>query len=64
MSATLTIGPYELSLGRHYDPETHLWIAPTESGTTHRVGFDPLGAETSGDIVAISVEPAGMRTLQ
>ena len=58
-SATLTIGPYELPLGRHYDPETHLWLAATESGITHHVGFDPLGAETSGDIVAISVEPAG-----
>jgi glycine cleavage system H protein len=33
-------------------------MAATE-GNTHRVGFDPLGAETSGDIVAISVEPVG-----
>lgn len=58
-SATLTIGPYELPLGRHYDPETHLWIAATEGRITHRIGFDPLGAETSGDIVAISFEPVG-----
>lgn len=58
-SATITIGPYELPLGRHYDPETHLWLAETEGGITYQVGFDPLGAETSGDIVAISVEPVG-----
>lgn len=56
-SATLSIGPYELQLGRHYDPESHFWISSTEGHHTHRVGFDPLGAETSGDIVAISVEP-------
>ncbi len=58
-SATLTIGPYELPLDRHYDRETHLWVAGAQGRTAHRVGFDPLGAETSGDIVAISVEPAG-----
>ncbi|MCP4201999.1 MAG: hypothetical protein GY769_08705 [bacterium] len=58
-SATITVGPYELPIGRHYDPETHLWVSSTGKETTRRVGFDPLGAETSGDIVAISMEPVG-----
>lgn len=60
-SATITIGPYELPLDRHYDRETHLWVAGGQGATAHRVGFDPLGAETSGDIVAISVDLPGTR---
>lgn len=58
-SENLTIGPYEIPVGRYYDPETHLWLGASEDPTLSWVGFDPLGAETSGDIVAVSMEPIG-----
>lgn len=56
---TIAVNGYRLAAGRHYDPETHLW-AITGSGQA-RCGFDPLGAETSGDIVAVSFEPVGTK---
>lgn len=61
MSETIKVGAYEIPVDRQYDAETHLWIDAAENGATCRVGFDPLGAETSGDIVAISLEPVGTR---
>ncbi len=51
---------YRLTAGRHYDQETHLWAEVRTLGTA-RCGFDPLGSETSGDIVAVSFEPVGTR---
>ncbi len=61
MSATpfFEVGGYRLAEDRFYDPETHLWVAATADGLA-RVGFDPLGSETSGDVVAISFEPVGV----
>ncbi len=56
----IAIDGYRLAAGRHYDRETHLWIDAGAGGTA-RCGFDPLGAETSGDVVAVSFEPAGSR---
>jgi glycine cleavage system H protein len=57
-SATFTVAGYELAANRRYDPDTNLWLA--ESGGGHvRVGFDPLGAETTGDIVAVAFVPVG-----
>lgn len=44
----------------HYDTATHVWVEPTPAGTV-RVGLDPLGAETSGDIVALSFAADGSR---
>ena len=55
-----TVAGYELAADRSYDPATNLWVAELGHGTV-RVGFDPLGAETTGDIVAISFAPAGTR---
>ena len=62
------VGPYELAEDRYYDPETHLWVAPTaarakgdRSAGGARCGFDPLGSETAGDVVAVSFVPAGSR---
>lgn len=57
----------------YYDTETHVWCellrpeAEPLGSTTRghptprsvRVGLDPLGAETSGDIVAVSFHPDG-----
>lgn len=56
----ITIGPYRLATGRYYDRETHLWVDPRTPGRL-RCGLDPLGSETSGDIVALSFEPPGVR---
>ncbi len=53
-------GPYRLPADLHYDAETHLWVSPL-AGSSARCGFDPLGSETSGDIVAISFEPVDAR---
>jgi len=52
------VGSYSLAADRYYDQETHLWVALV-SESRARCGFDPLGAETCGDIVAVSFEAAG-----
>lgn len=54
---TFDVAGYQLLADRHYDPETHMWVDLEEGGEA-RVGLDPLGRETSGDVVALSlVEP-------
>ncbi len=64
----ITRNGYRLAAGRHYDRETHLWVetvAPKgdrrDTVESARCGFDPLGSETSGDVVAVSFESAGTR---
>lgn len=66
---------YRLAVDRYYDEATHLWVADAAppgtaslplgppAGTVQavRCGFDPLGSETSGDVVAVSFEPVGTR---
>jgi len=52
------VGPYRLATELHYDEATHLWVGLEAAGAA-RCGFDPLGSETVGDIVAISFEPVG-----
>jgi glycine cleavage system H protein len=56
----LSIAGYELDSGRRYDPDTNLWVAQARGGRM-QVGLDPLGAETMGDIVAISFAEVGTR---
>jgi glycine cleavage system H protein len=58
--ASITVEGYELALDRRYDPAANLWVKPLPGGRA-QVGFDPLGAETTGDIVAISFAPQGAR---
>lgn len=58
--AIFTVAGYELDAGRRYDPDTNLWVAELVPARV-RVGFDPLGAETAGDIVAVSFPAAGVR---
>ncbi len=61
MKATLlTVGSYRLATDRYYDPETHLWVQ-TRDESSARCGFDPLGSESSGDVVAVSFEPVGTK---
>lgn len=50
------VAGYELDLARRYDAETNLWV--DDEG---RVGFDPLGCETAGDIVSLSLAAVGGR---
>ncbi len=56
----IAVNGYRLAAGRHYDRETHLWVDVRAQGAA-RCGFDPLGSETSGDVVAVSFEPVGTR---
>ena len=60
LETLFNVGGYPLAADRHYHRDTHLWIEPL-GGNRVRIGFDPLGAETSGDIVALSFEPVGSR---
>lgn len=55
---TIAVNGFRLAAGRHYDRETHLWVKVGAEGAA-RCGFDTLGSETSGDIVAVSFEPVG-----
>jgi glycine cleavage system H protein len=57
---TFTVAGYELAPDRRYDPDSNLWVAEQRAGRV-RVGLDPLGAETTGDIVAVSFVPIGTR---
>jgi glycine cleavage system H protein len=56
----LSVAGYELALDRRYDPDTNLWVQELGSDRV-RIGYDPLGAETTGDIVAISFAALGER---
>lgn len=40
-----------------YDEATHIWVEPALG----RCGLDPLGSETSGDVVALSFAAEGTR---
>lgn len=55
-----TVQGYELRTDRAYDTGSHLWVESRARGRA-RVGFDPLGRETSGDVVQLSFEPRGTR---
>ncbi len=56
----VTVDAYRLPADRYYDPATHLWVR-IERPKRARCGFDPLGSETCGDIVAVSFEPVGSK---
>lgn len=56
----LKVAGYELDPALAYQPESHLWVADLGDGRA-RIGFDPLGAETSGDVVAVSFVQTGAR---
>lgn len=56
---TFEVAGYVLCADRLYDPETHMWVHLHDDQCA-RLGLDPLGRETSGDVVALSLEPAGV----
>ena len=49
---------YALPADRYYDQASHVWVDLVAPATA-RCGLDPLGSETSGDVVAISFAPVG-----
>ncbi|MFI5284214.1 MAG: glycine cleavage system protein H [Candidatus Dormibacterales bacterium] len=51
---------YRLCADRYYDAERHLWVELRPGTPLARVGFDPLGRETSGDIVEVSLSEVGV----
>jgi len=55
---TFDVAGYELLADRRYDPATHMWVDLGEDGHA-RIGLDPLGRETSGDVVALSLREPG-----
>lgn len=54
---------YHIALDRHYDPDRHLWVQVVSPGVV-RVGMDPLGVETSGDLVQLAMAPTGSRLVR
>jgi glycine cleavage system H protein len=59
-TGSFEVDGYTLAADRSYDPGTNLWVA-AHAADRVRIGFDPLGAETTGDVVAISFVPVGTR---
>lgn len=55
---TFDVAGYELRADRRYDPDTHMWVDVGADGHL-RIGLDPLGRETSGDVVALSLREPG-----
>jgi glycine cleavage system H protein len=53
------VGGYRLHADRYYDADRHLWVELQPGSRSARVGFDPLGRETSGDIVEVSLGEVG-----
>jgi glycine cleavage system H protein len=56
---TFEVAGYELVADRAYDPATHMWVELDRARRSARVGLDPLGRETSGDVVALSLHAPG-----
>jgi glycine cleavage system H protein len=50
---------YLIDLGRRYDPERHSWVEVL-AGDRVRVGLDPLGVETFGDLVELVILDPGI----
>jgi glycine cleavage system H protein len=55
---TFDVAGYELVADRRYDPDTHMWVDLDSAGLA-LIGLDPLGRETSGDVVALSLRDVG-----
>ena len=55
---TFDVAGYVLAADRRYDPATHMWVDLDDDGNA-LVGLDPLGRETSGDVVALSLHEPG-----
>lgn len=54
----ITVAGYNVDEGLEYDPDYNLWVERRGVGVV-RVGYDPLGAETVGDIVAVALAAPG-----
>jgi len=56
---TFNVAGYELVADRRYDPDTHMWVDVDSGARRAFIGLDPLGRETSGDVVALSLRDPG-----
>ncbi len=52
------IGGYPVDLERLYESQTHVWVQPLEDRRV-RIGLDPLGLETMGDVVRLDLVEVG-----
>lgn len=57
---TFNVAGYELVADRRYDPDTHMWVDLDSDARRAFIGLDPLGRETSGDVVALSLLEPGI----
>ena len=57
----IEVAGYRLDAARYYDAKSHLWAEPRAGIGLARIGFDPLGRETTGDVVEVSFVDAGTR---
>jgi glycine cleavage system H protein len=54
----VSIAGFELDLSRRYAPVEDLWLTEVSEGVV-RIGLDPLGAQSAGDLIAISFAAVG-----
>lgn len=52
------IGGYVIDVELSYDQERHVWVEILEKGRV-RIGVDPLGVETMGDLVQLHMQEPG-----
>ena len=55
----IQVAGYRLDAGRYYDANSHLWVETGVGADPAHIGFDPLGRETTGDVVEVSFVAAG-----
>lgn len=53
------VGGYTIDVDLLYDDERHLWLSVLGEGRS-RVGMDPLGVETMGDVVQMYLQEEGV----
>jgi glycine cleavage system H protein len=53
-----SIAGFELDLSRRYAPAEDLWLTEMSEGVV-RIGLDPLGAQSAGDLIAVSFAAVG-----
>jgi glycine cleavage system H protein len=59
VSELTPVSGYRIDLSRRYDPERHSWVEVLADDRV-RIGLDPLGVETFGDLVELVILDPGM----
>lgn len=55
---TREIAGYTIDVDRAYDQDRHVWVEVLAPGRA-RIGMDPLGVETMGDLVQLYIQEPG-----